>query len=58
MWWNTSKAQLAQYGKYEAHFTITLDGAIVKEETAIFEIFEKESLLRKGKLEILDMKEI
>ena len=53
MWWNTSEAQLAQFGKYEAHFTITLDGTIIKEETIIFEVFEKESLLRKGELEEL-----
>jgi len=50
MRWNTSKAQLVQYGTYEAHFNISLGGIIVKEETLTFKIFEKESLLRKGEI--------
>ncbi len=50
MWWNTSKAQLVQYGTYEAHLNISLSGIIVKEETITFKIFEAESLLRKGEI--------
>lgn len=53
MLWNTSQAQLTQYGTYEAHFNISLDGEIVYQETVPFEIFDKETFKREGKFEEL-----
>ena len=51
MEWDTGKAQLTQYGNYTAFFNITLEGRVVYEKTLNFEIFDKGSRLRDGRID-------
>jgi preprotein translocase subunit YajC len=58
MEWDTGEAQLVQYGNYSAYFNITLEGTVVSEKTLYFEVYDKGSRLRDGRLDEMKLQGI